>query len=98
MIFNIKEVFQRLCSANLKVNPKKCIFLEKEIKYLGHVVSLAEGVATDQEKISAGCDWPIPRIRKQVRSFLGFCAYYRKFVKKFALLAKPLYRLTEENF
>ncbi|XP_025162448.1 uncharacterized protein LOC112590369 [Harpegnathos saltator] len=49
-----------------KVNPKKCEFLRKKIKYLGHVIS-AEGVATDPDKISVLKDWPIPKTRKQVR-------------------------------
>ena len=96
MLCNLKEVFCRLKNANLKVNPSKCNFLKKEVKYLGHVIS-AEGVATDPEKISSVRDWPLPKNRKQVRSFLGFCSYYRKFVKGFAIVAKPLYNLTEEN-
>ena len=96
MMLNLKEVFIQLKRANLKVNPSKCSFLKREVKYLGHVIS-AEGVATDPEKISSVKDWPLPKNRKQVRSFLGFCSYYRKFVKNFAVLAKPLYNLTEEN-
>jgi len=61
---------------------------------LGYVVS-KEGIKTDPEKISAIRDWPIPRTKKQVRSFLGFCSYYRKFVKGFSLIAKSLFSLTE---
>lgn len=94
---NLKEVFLRLQNANLKVNPKKCVFFKREVKYLGHLIS-AEGVATDPEKISSVKLWPIPKTRKQVRSFLGFCSYYRKFVRGFSTLAKPLYKLTEDNF
>jgi len=56
-----------------------------------------EGIKTDPEKISAVRDWPIPRTKKQVRSFLGFCSYYRKFVKGFSLIAKPLFSLTEDS-
>jgi len=41
--------------------------------------------------------WPVPRTKKQVRSFLGFCSYYRKFVKDFSLIAKPLFSLTENT-
>lgn len=95
MISNLKEVFSRLQKANLKVNPKKCVFLKKEVKYLGYIIS-AKGVATDPEKISSVEHWPFPKTRKQVRSFLGFCSYYRKFVKGFSI--KPLYKLTEDNF
>lgn len=42
-------------------------------------------------------DWPVPHNKKQLRSFLGFCSYYRRFVKDFSLLTKPLYRLTENQ-
>lgn len=49
----------------------------------------AEGISTDSEKIKAVSEWPVPRSRKQVRSFLGFCSYYRKIVRKFLSIAKP---------
>jgi len=96
MLSRLEQVFARLRSANLKLNPKKCSFFKKEIRYLGHVVS-REGIKTDPEKISAVRDWPIPRTKKQVRSFLGFCSYYRKFVRGFSLIAKPLFSLTEDS-
>jgi len=95
MLERLKQVFLRLISANLKLNPKKCIFLKKE-KYLGHVVS-ERGVSTDEKKISFVRDWPVSRTKKQVRSFLEFCSYYRKFVKDFSLIAKPLFSLTENT-
>lgn len=94
MLKRLKQVFLCLRSSNLKVNPKKCFFFKKEIKYLGYLVS-EKGIATDQEKISAVRDWPVPRTKKQLRSFLGFCSYYRKFVRGFSLIAKPLFCLTE---
>lgn len=68
----------------------------KDVKYLGHVVS-SRGVTTDPKKISAVRDWPIPHSKKQLRSFLGFCSYYYKFVKGFSSLAKPLCALTESQ-
>jgi len=71
-------------------------FLSKNVKYLGHIIS-KEGVTTDPEKIIAVKDWLIPHTKKQLRSFLGFCSYYRKFVKRFSSLAKPLYVLTENQ-
>lgn len=94
MLGRLRQVFLRLRMANLKLNPKKCFFFRREIKYLGHVIS-ERGITTDPEKISSIKDWPIPRTKKQVRSFLGFCSYYRKFVKGFSLIAKPLFSLTE---
>jgi len=88
---NLKMVFFRLRLANLKINPKKCVLLKKHVKYLGHIVS-SEGIMTDPEKIAAVKEWPIPHTKKQLRSFLGFSSYYRKFIKGFSSLAKPLYK------
>lgn len=78
------------------MNPKKCILLQKEVSFLGHIVS-EEGVATDPSKIEAIKHWPIPRSVKEVRSFLGLCSYYRKFIYKFSDIARPLHKLTEKN-
>jgi hypothetical protein len=71
---NLREVFQRLKEANLKLSPKKCNFLKKEVKFLGHIVS-ESGVSTDPSKIQAVRDWPIPKSIKEVRSFLGLTSY-----------------------
>ena len=96
MLENLSKVFRRIREANLRINPEKCVFFRKNVKYLGHIIS-AEGVVTDPEKISAVKDWPVPHTKKQLRSFLGFCSYYRKFVKGFSFISKPLYALTEDK-
>lgn len=95
MLENLKIVFTRLRKANLKINPKKCALFQRSVKYLRHIIS-AEGVTTDPEKIAAVRDWPTPHTKKQLHSFLGFCSY-RKFVKGFSSLAKPLFALTENQ-
>lgn len=85
-------VFTRLQEHGLKLSPKKCHFFKQEISYLGYIVS-AEGVSTSPEKIRVVRDWPRPQSVKDLRSFLGFSSYYRRFVPHFAQVAKPLYEL-----
>ena len=92
----LEHVFQRLITAKLKLKPKKCVFFQKSVKVLGHVVS-ADGVHTDEEKISAVKQWPIPTSAKQLKSFLGLATYYKRFVPDFSKIAKPLYSLCGKN-
>ncbi|XP_076383913.1 uncharacterized protein LOC143261229 [Megalopta genalis] len=78
------------------MSPKKCNFFCKEVKYLGHVVS-EMGVQTDPEKLDAVKNWPVPKSKIELKSFLGLCTNYRKLVKNFEDIAKPLHRLTENE-
>ena len=89
----LKTVFDRLKEHGLKLKPSKCHILREEVSYLGHIVS-AKGVATDPEKIAKVMEWPRPTSRKEMQQFLGFCGYYRRYVKSYSAIAAPLYRLT----
>ena len=83
-------VFERLAEAGLKLSPAKCRLFQDKIKYLGHNVS-SEGIATDPEKIRCVKDWPVPQTLEQLQSFLGFVGYYRRFIKDFSKISRPLY-------
>ena len=91
-ISNLDMVLSRLGAAGLKVKPSKCHILQEQVHYLGHVIS-AEGVSTDPAKCAVVESWPTPTNVKDVRRFLGFTGYYRRFVKDFSKMAKPLFAL-----
>ena len=93
-IHRLRAVFEKLKAAGLKLKPSKCDFFKKEIKYLGHVVS-EQGVSTDPDKIKAVTEWPQPTTVTEVRSFLGFVSYYRRFIPNFSKVAKPLNKLLQ---
>lgn len=88
----LELVLGRLQREGIKAKLEKCCFFQKKVRYLGHLVS-PEGVSTDPEKVSAVSNWPRPRNIQELRSFLGFASYYRRFVEKFAKVAAPLHRL-----
>lgn len=92
----LEKVLKRLHEEGLKLSLEKCQFCLPSVTYLGHVVS-AEGVSTDPRKLEAVTSWPRPRTVTEVRSFLGFCSYYRRFVEGFARIAKPLNELLQNG-
>ena len=96
MIKNLSQVFNRLAEAGLKLKAKKCNLFASEVEYLGHVITEA-GVATSKDKTQAIENWPVPRNVTEVRSFLGLCSYYRRFVPSFASMADPLHKLTKKG-
>ncbi|GBM68087.1 Retrovirus-related Pol polyprotein from transposon 297 [Araneus ventricosus] len=91
---NIRKVFQRLQKANIQVSPKKYRFFRKTAPYLGHIIS-GDGVKIDPEKTKAVVDWPRPETVHDLRSFLGLCTHYRRFVRNFSAIARSLHKLTK---
>ena len=89
----IYEQFSALRAATLKLSLQKCTLLQREVKFLGHVIGSAK-VSTDPEKTRVVESWPTPTNLDELRSFLGLCSHYRCFVKSFADIARPLHHLT----
>jgi len=92
----LRQLFQRLREANLKLKPSKCSIMQKQVAFLGYTVS-GDGIATDPSKIAAVKDWPTPANLRQCRAFVGLCQYYRRFVPRFSEIAAPLYALTKKG-
>src|SRR6266496_5634855 len=92
----LKEVFERLRKANLKLKPSKVKIFQREITFLGHMVS-GDGISMDLEKVKEVVEWKVPTNVHEVRQYLGLCSYYRKFVKNFSLYAAPLQELTRKE-
>lgn len=89
---NLNTVLKLLNDANLKVQLDKSEFLHSEIEFLGYVIT-SDGIRPNQNKIKVINDYPEPRNIKELRGFLGMVGYYRRFVKDFAKIAKPLTNL-----
>ena len=96
MIKNLDQVLEKLSEAGLKLKARKCHLFKQEVEFLGHIIS-HEGIKTDPKKTEVVRTWPKPETVHSLRSFLGFCSYYRRFIPDFAGIAKPLHRLTEKG-
>lgn len=92
----LTEVLRRLQEAKLRVNPDKCQILQKEIKYLGHVVNQL-GIHTDPEKVRAIAEIKAPRDVKEMRRFLGMTSWYRRFIPSFATTTQALTKLLKKK-
>lgn len=88
-LHNLDLILTRLHEACLKLAPEKCFFFRPRVNFLGHVVT-ADGIETDPEKIEKVKTWPKPENPAELRSFLAFAGYYRKFIKNFSQIARPL--------
>ncbi|KAL0299989.1 UNVERIFIED_CONTAM: Retrovirus-related Pol polyprotein from transposon.6 [Sesamum angustifolium] len=95
-MLHIKKVLELLRKHQLYAKQSKCSFAQQQIDYLGHVISEG-GVATDPEKIECMKNWPVPTSVKALRGFLGLTGYYRKFIKGYGSISKPLTSLLKKD-
>jgi len=92
----VREVFTRLQAVNLKLHAGKCCVFQRRVAFLGHVLS-ANGIEVQDDKIVSIRDWQTPRDLAELRSFLGLCSYYRRFIERFADVTAPLHKLQRRH-
>lgn len=95
-ISNLKLVFSKLRDSNLKIQLDKSEFFKKNVEFLGHVITPG-GIKPNPNKIKAVQKYPIPKTAKEIKSFLGLVGYYRRFIKNFAHITKPLTQCLKKN-
>lgn len=88
-MIHISLVTKALYDAHMKISNEKCHFFKDKIEFLGHIISHNK-ITVDPTKIETIRDYPVPVTLKQLRSFLGLSGYYRKFIRDYAKLTKPL--------
>src|ERR1700687_4103243 len=89
-------VLARLLQHDLYLKPEKCVFAQTTIEYLGIIISEGQ-IAMDPAKVTGITDWPTARMVKHIQAFLGFCNFYRRFIKDFSNIARPLFDLTRKD-
>ena len=95
-LVHLRKVIDRLKAVNLNLKPTKCKFVRKEVGYLGHLIT-AEGLRPNVRQTEAVQNFPRPDNVQGVRRFLGMTSYYRRFIARFARIARPLHHLTSKD-
>jgi hypothetical protein len=93
---HVKEILQRLRDAKLFVKLSKCEWHTQRTEYLGYIVS-PNGISVDSDRVKTISEWPKPRTVRDIRVFIGFMNYYRRFIAGFSRLALPLTKLTQKT-
>uniref|UniRef100_A0A8C5PKT4 Gypsy retrotransposon integrase-like protein 1 n=1 Tax=Leptobrachium leishanense TaxID=445787 RepID=A0A8C5PKT4_9ANUR len=93
---HVKTVLRRLQEQRLYAKAEKCIFDTDKVEFLGFIISPGN-IRMDPSKTEAVATWPVPANKKGVQSFIGFCNFYRKFIRNFSTIIRPLTRLTKQD-
>jgi len=89
----VEEILRRLEKNNLYIKPEKCVWKARKIGFLGVIIG-PDGIEMEAEKVDEVLSWPQLKNMKDVRKFLGLANYYRRFIKDFARVARPMNVLT----
>ena len=92
----VEKVLRRLEENNLFVKLEKYMWKAREEGFLEVMIG-EDGVRMEKEKVQGVIEWPVPKSMKDMQKFLGLANYYRRFVKDFAKIARPLYEMTRKE-
>jgi len=92
----VEEILKRLEENDLYIKPEKCVWKVQKIGFLGVVIG-PDGIEMEKKKVNRVLSWPEPKNVKDVRKFLGLVNYYRRFIKNFAQVARPMNVLTRKD-
>jgi RNA:NAD 2'-phosphotransferase (TPT1/KptA family)/transposase InsO family protein len=95
-LIHIDKILKALTVAGLKIQASKCYFAQRQIHYLGHILE-NQCIKPDERKVTTIRNYPKPKTKKQLRSFLGLIGYYRKFIPRHAEIAESLYKLAQDK-
>jgi hypothetical protein len=91
-----RELLQLYRENGLFCNPKKCEFHKESMELLGVVVN-SKGFEMEDKKVTTVKGWPVPKNLRQLKGFIGFCNFYRRFIKGFSIIARPLHELDKKG-
>jgi len=92
----VEEKLRRMEENDLYIESEKCKWKVRKVDFLGVVIGPG-GIKIEEEKVKAVLNWPVSKLVKDIQKFLGLENYYRRFIKDFAKIAKPLYELTRKE-
>ena len=92
----VEKVLRRLEENDLFVKLDKCIWKVREVEFLGVIIG-EDGVRMEKEKVQGVIEWPVLKSVKDVQKFLRLANYYRRFIKDFAKIVRPLYEMMRKE-
>jgi len=92
----VEEILRRLEENDLYIKLEKCVWKVRRIRFLGVVIG-PKGIEMEKEKVDRVLSWPEPKNVKDIRKFLGLANYYRRFIKDFTRVARPINMLTRKD-
>ena len=92
----VKKVLKAIQEADIRLQPDKCKFHVKTVKFLGSIIT-TDGIQMDNEKVKAIREWPEPKNLKEVQAFLGFANSYRRFIQGYSQICTPLTKMTKKE-